>query len=67
MAISGSMISKEDWTSYSERLAEYFTANNVEEAAKKQAILLSMVGVSTYQLIRNLVAPCMKANTEGIQ
>ena len=46
-----------DWTSYSERLKEYFTANDVEAAAKKQAILLSVVGASTYQLIRNLVAP----------
>ena len=47
----------EDWTSYSERLIEYFTANDVNEAAKKRAILLSVVGASTYQLIRNLVAP----------
>jgi len=48
---------KEDWTAYSEQLAEYFTMNDVEEAPKQQAILLSMVGASTYQLIRNLVAP----------
>ena len=48
---------REDWTSYSERLTEYFTANNVDDAAKKRAILLSVVGASTYQLIRNLVAP----------
>ena len=47
----------EDWTSYSERLKEYFTANDVEAAAKKRAILLSVVGASTYQLIKNLVAP----------
>ena len=46
-----------DWTSYSERLLEYFTANEVEGAAKKRAILLSVVGAPTYQLIRNLVAP----------
>ena len=25
---------KEDWTSYSERLQEYFTANDVDAAAK---------------------------------
>ena len=47
---------KEDWTSYSERLQEYFTANDMDAAAKKRAILLSVVGSSTYQLIRNLVA-----------
>jgi len=48
---------KEDWTAYSERLVEYFTANDVGETVKKRAILLSVVGASTYQLIRNLVAP----------
>ena len=39
---------KEDWTSYSERLQEYFTANDVDAAAKKRTILLSVVGSSTY-------------------
>ena len=43
--------------SYSERLQEYFTANDVDAAAKKHAILSSVVGASIYQLIRNLVAP----------
>ena len=46
---------REDWTSYSERLLEYFTANDVDGAEKKQAILLSVVGAQTYQLIRNLL------------
>ena len=48
---------REDWTSYSERLLEYFTANKVEGTAKKKAILLSVVGAPIYQFIRNLVAP----------
>ena len=47
----------EDWASYAERLTEYFTANDVKSAEKKRAILLSGVGPSTYQVIRNLVAP----------
>jgi len=47
----------EDWASYTERLTEYFTANDVKSADKKQAILLSGVGPSTYQVILNLVAP----------
>ena len=47
----------EDWTSYTERLTQYFVANDVDNAAKKRAILLSICGASTYQLIRNLVAP----------
>ena len=47
----------EDWTAYSERLEQYFVANDVDEAAKKRAILLSVCGASTYKLIRSLVAP----------
>ena len=48
---------REDWISYSERLEEYFIANEIESANKKKAILLSVVGAATYQLIRSLVAP----------
>ena len=48
---------REDWISYSKRLSEYFTANKVDGAEKQRAILLSVVGAPTYQLIRNLVAP----------
>ncbi|KAL5488914.1 hypothetical protein EMCRGX_G017932 [Ephydatia muelleri] len=32
----------EDWTAYSERLEQYFVANDVDDAAKKRAILLSV-------------------------
>ena len=55
---------KEDWMSYSERLQEYFTANDVDAAAKKHAILSSVVGASIYQLIRNLIAPAAAKPTE---
>ena len=47
----------EDWTAYTERLTQYFVANDVTVAEKKRAILLSACGASTYQLIRNLVSP----------
>ena len=47
---------KEDWVSYCERLEHYFAANDVDDAGKR-AILLSVCGATTYQLIRNLVAP----------
>ena len=46
----------EDWSSYTEQLQLYFTANDVEEA-KQKAILLSGCGVATYRLIKNLTAP----------
>lgn len=48
---------REDWTSYIERLKEYFIANDLEEATKQKAILLSVVGAETYQLMRSLTAP----------
>ena len=48
---------KEDWTSYSERLEQYFAANDVTDAGKQRAILLSSCGAPTYQVIRNLTAP----------
>ena len=51
----------EDWTSYTERLAQYFVANDIADAGKKRAILLSACGPSTYQLIRNLASPTKPA------
>ncbi len=47
----------EDWSSYTERLEHYFTANDVEAIEKKRAILLSGCGAPTYKLIHSLVAP----------
>ena len=47
----------EDWTAYTERLENYFTANDVEDGLKKRAILLSVCGAATYKLIRSLAAP----------
>ena len=49
--------SNETWVSYSERLEQYFIANDVDAAAKKKTVLLSVCGTATYQLIRNLVVP----------
>ena len=49
--------STEDWDSYTERLEQYFMANDVEDASKKRAVLLSACGATTYGLIRSLVAP----------
>ena len=49
---------REDWVSYTEYLIQYFVANGIsEEGDTRKAILLSSCGASTYQLIRNLVAP----------
>ena len=45
----------EEWMAYYERLEQYFFANDVEDAGKQRAILLSVCGPSMYQLIRNVV------------
>ena len=47
----------EDWPSYTERLKQYFAANDIEGEGKHKAILLSCCGPRTYQLIKNLLAP----------
>ena len=52
----------EEWQAYCERLEQYFLANDAEDPAKQRAILLSVCGAATYQLIRNLVAPDKPTN-----
>ena len=50
--------SQETWTSYFERLEQYFAANDIAATATKcRAILLSSVGPPTFALIRSLVSP----------
>ena len=34
-----------------------FAANDITEASKKKSVLLSVIGLSTYALLRNLVLP----------
>jgi hypothetical protein len=47
---------KEEWIAYTERLEEYFQANEIKQG-RHRAVLLSVCGAATYQLIRNLLAP----------
>ena len=58
MATHGSLSafdpSKEDWTSYTDRMKHYFIAN-VTDSDRKRSILLSACGASTFKLIQNLV------------
>ena len=49
--------SKEDWKSYTERLTLHFEANDVDDAGKRRAILLSSCGAATYRLIKDVIAP----------
>ena len=43
---------EEDWKTYVERVDLYFTANEITNAAKKRAVLLSVCGAKTYHTIR---------------
>ena len=47
----------DEWSQYTERLAQYFIANDIENADKQRAILLSVCGAKTYGLMRSLVSP----------
>ena len=49
--------SKEEWTQYVERVNHFFDANDIADAGKKRAVLLLIIGPSTYALLRNLVSP----------
>jgi hypothetical protein len=46
----------EEWVSYSERLEQYFEANDIADG-KKVPTLLSVIGAKTYSLLRSLTAP----------
>ena len=48
---------EDSWQNYIERLGFFFTANGIDDADKKKAVLLSCCGATTYQLIRGLVMP----------
>ena len=55
--------SEETRTQYVERLEQYFLANDVEDVAKRHAILLSVCGSKTYALARDLLQPAKPAET----
>ena len=47
----------EGWSTYVERLEQYFAANDITTGAKKVAVLLTVVGPEAYGLIRDLLTP----------
>ena len=49
-----SCLQEEEWTNCVERLAQ---GNLVSTDEQKQAVFLSVIGETTYKLIRNLVVP----------
>ena len=47
----------EGWSTYIERLEQYFAANDITTGAKKVAVLLTVEGPEAYGLIRDLSTP----------
>jgi len=47
---------EESWGNYVERLEQYFEANEVDNA-KKVSSLLTLIGGTTYSLLRDLTFP----------
>ncbi|XP_061570028.1 uncharacterized protein K02A2.6-like [Cololabis saira] len=45
------------WDEYTEILEQFFEANEIEDEDRQKAILISVVGASTYRLMRNLLSP----------
>ena len=48
---------KEEWPQFEEWLTHFFQANDIDDAEKKRAVLLSVIGPVTYKLLRSLLAP----------
>lgn len=48
--------SAQDWTVYCECMEQYFLANDIQDASKQSAILMSVYKEASYLLLRNLVA-----------
>uniref|UniRef100_A0A803JUZ6 Gypsy retrotransposon integrase-like protein 1 n=1 Tax=Xenopus tropicalis TaxID=8364 RepID=A0A803JUZ6_XENTR len=45
------------WDSYAERLHFFLEANNVTDPMQRRAVLLSVIGSKTYEIVRSLVSP----------
>lgn len=67
--ISGFNPGHEYWTSCAEQLGSYFAANQINDEAKKKAILLTIYGHSTFQLLKSLpeLAVFLKPNAEPVE
>ena len=48
---------RDDWLQYVERMEHFFAANGIDDADKKRAVLLTVVGAATYKTLRNIVSP----------
>lgn len=49
----------ESWSQYTERLQQFFIANNIAEDDRQRAIFLTIIGPSTYGLLKSLLSPTL--------
>ena len=47
----------DDWSLYTERLSQYFVANDITDDKKKVAVLLTVMGSKAYELLHSLLSP----------
>ena len=45
------------WDEYTEILEQFLAANEIDNADRQKAIVISVVGASTYSLMHNLLSP----------
>ena len=57
-------LGSDDWVLYTERLDQFFLANEITNDTKKVAVLLTAIGPKAYSLLRNLLAPVKPATKE---
>ena len=55
--------SEEGWETYVERVELYLAANKITDASQKRDVLLSICGVKTYHILRDLLAPQKPSET----
>ena len=55
--------SEEGWETYVERVELYLAANKITDANQKRDVLLSICGVKTYHILRDLLAPQKPSET----
>ena len=46
-----------DWSTYAERLSFYFKASSITDTNGKKAVLLSVCGMETFSLLKDLFTP----------
>ena len=51
------LLTQGDWITYAERLSCYFETNSITDTNRKKAVLLSVCGMGTFFLLKDLITP----------